>query len=298
MIFNIVVLNEFVYLFRFRLRRIKSWAVSTAKCVVSWRISIKRNIFSKLDELREVAACIAIAGSLQSHILIINAHFNIVIRSCNVLPQFKYDLRSKWRVRVEGMLECCWHCDSWIVMIWVEEKFQDLIVWNLILVLVDPCLKFFNSPSDHAIDEQSSCGLVSCKSFVIEITVKHHHFIEKCLICERSHWEYLIEISCPNWISILRCLVATKRCWVLLHQNCHIVDDLLMRISLLLEDNWVVSASILFKLGQRAVCLWLIFIIIEVLDMKRKRLEIVRKRLLSKFCISLIYNWRIDLKQR
>lgn len=52
-----------------------------------------------------------------------------------------------------------------------------------------------------------------------------------------------------------------------------------MRIGLLLDDNRVIHASDLLLLSHRAVCLRLIFIVFEVLDMNWKRLEIIRKGL-------------------
>jgi hypothetical protein len=135
----------------------------------------------------------------------------------------------------------------------VEEEFQDFTVWCLILVLVYSCLKSFNSSTDHPINKQSPCSLIPCKCFIIEITVEHHHFINKRLICEWLHGIYLIEISRPYRVRIFRCLFAAEFGWVLLHQHGHVIYDLLMRICQLLKNHGVISPSILFLFRERAV---------------------------------------------
>ena len=147
------LLDEIVYFGCLWLRWIESRAFPAAKCVIPCWIPIKRDIFGKFNEFREIAAGVSVAGPLESHILIIDTHFNIVIRSGYVLPQFKYDLRSEWRVGVEGVLKSSRHCNCWVIMVWVEEKFQNFTIRGLILVLADSCFEFFYCPRDNSINK-------------------------------------------------------------------------------------------------------------------------------------------------
>lgn len=78
-VLNVFASNELVYFCHFRLRRVENRAVFAAECVIAGGITIERDILGKFNELREVAAGVAVASSLQGHILIIDAHFNIVI---------------------------------------------------------------------------------------------------------------------------------------------------------------------------------------------------------------------------
>ena len=106
-VLNVGASNELVYFCCFWLGWIENGAVFAAECVIARGITIERDIFGKFNELGEVTAGVSVASSLQSHILIIDAHFNIVIRSSHILPKFKNDLRGKWRVSIEGMFEGC-----------------------------------------------------------------------------------------------------------------------------------------------------------------------------------------------
>ena len=211
------MLNELVYKGCLWFRRIKYWAVPSTKSVIFRGIAIERDFLGKFNKLREVAASVSVASSLQRDVLIIDSHFHIVVGGSHIFPKLKDNLRCITRVCIESVLEGCRHSYCGIIVVWVEKELQDLRIRRVVFVLVDSGHELVHCTWNHTVDKESSCCFIVSKSLIIVVEPVKHHIINESLISKRRHLVDLIEIPCPNRVSIHGCLLTAEGCWISVH---------------------------------------------------------------------------------
>lgn len=208
------MLNELVYKGCLWFRRIKYWAVPSTKSVIFRGIAIERDFLGKFNKLREIAASVSVASSLQRDVLIIDSHFHIVVGGSHIFPKLKDNLRCITRVCIESMLEGCRHSYCGIIVVWVEEELQDLRIRRIVFVLVYSGHELVHCTWNHTIDKEPSCRFIISKSLIIVVKKVKHHIVNESLICKRLHREDHIEIPRPNRVCILGCLSTAEGCWI------------------------------------------------------------------------------------
>ncbi len=112
----------------------------------------------------------------------------------------------------------------------------------------DTGLESVHGSGNDAVDEKTSGGLITRKGLIVVVSLELHHLIDKSLVGEGSHREDLIEISSPNGISVFVSMSTIKFDRILIHQNGHVIDYLLVRLSLFLNDSRVIHTFRLFNL--------------------------------------------------
>jgi len=114
--------------------------------------------------------------------------------------------------------------------------------------LGDTGLESVHGSGNYAVDEKTSGGLITRKGLIVVVTLELHHLIDKSLVGEGRHREDLIEISGPNRISVFVSMTTIKFDRIFIHQNGHVIDYLLVRLSLFLDDSRVIHTFRLFNL--------------------------------------------------
>jgi hypothetical protein len=116
------------------------------------------------------------------------------------------------------------HSDGGVVVVRVEEEFENATLAGLVLILVDTGLKHFDCLRDHSIDEQAPSRLIASKGLIVPVLVKDHHLVDEvCLVCEGAKVPNLIELACPNGICIVCTLDTRELGGIPPHESSHFI---------------------------------------------------------------------------
>ena len=124
------------------------------------------------------------------------------------------------------MAESCGHRDGGVIVVRVEEEFENTAVTRLFLVLLDPGLEHLDCLGDHAVHEEAPGCLVSGQRLVVPVLVEDHHIVDKiCLISEGAQVPDLVEIASPDGVRIGGTLDTGELCWVPAHESRHLIQS-------------------------------------------------------------------------